>query len=510
MTELQDAIAKQNPWWGSEVLPEESSFGFERRIINPLGSLALKKVPRRTVVLYGQRRVGKTVVLKQFLGRVLEAKLIERRHVCFVDLQKLSPSSPSLTEILEAFKGLPAVGDGDKLVIFDEIQFAEDWPHHLKTLTDHEKDTTFVASGSVSVVLNPKHLETGHGRVRDLYAPPLMFFEYLDARGKWPDGLPREPDSLRRHRLGREQIEELNDNFLDYMNFGSFVELLGTGYSETDVEEVYADTIQRAAVREIPMHYELRKTRALELLYKYIARHDGQELSKEGMAKASGVQFPTVDTYMEYLKDSFLVRSVPRAGNELERLQRDFKHKYLLENTAHHTSLFGPLDPNEDRAGHIVEATVYTQTLPPLTDEIHFLSFKRGEKLYEIDMIHRYKFSDLITRITEVKWSDKQSTLKEAAKNLSHFSSVINNKKHLDGMYCTTRSTYPANLDESGKATFLPVAQYCLLLGMEVYSKGVYSRLWKPGHDKVNEVHASTRTDIQQTSTDDNGQLKLM
>lgn len=431
------------------------------------------------MLLFGQRRAGKTVMLKQVLGLAIENNLVPREHACYVDLEEVFASGRNLKEIVRAFRNLPSVGEGRKLMIFDELQFAEDWPTQLKTLTDHANDIDFVVSGSVSAVLNPKHRQSGYGRFLDLYVSPFLFCEYLLANGKWPEGMPSDPEEIQEHRLDEPTIESLNDSFLEYINHGAFLELLKHGYTPEAIRRVRRDAVDRAIIRDIPLHYGITKIYALETMFRHIAQHNGRELKKNDIAMVSGLDKETVASYLNYLCEAFLVRTVHRSGNKLKRLQIDAGTKYMLEHASHSSALHGNPISSQSEFGHIVEATVFTQTLPPAENEINYAHYERGSKKYEIDMVHRFGRSEDVTRLTEVKWSDHRANLSAAAENLVHFAKKIKGKydKRLDGCYCTTKSTYPDDLDVTGRTRFMPTAQYCLLLGMEIFGQDdVYSQ----------------------------------
>lgn len=485
MDELQSNLVNQNPWWEGNELPEETGLDYHRMFLHPVGANVFSDGPRRSLLVFGQRRAGKTVMLKQMLGLAIENNLVKREHACYVDLGAVFTSGRILKDIVRAFKKLPSVGDGRKLLVFDEIQFASDWPIQIKTMTDHEKDTAIVVSGSVSAVLHPKHRESGYGRFLDMYVPPFLFCEYLLANGKWPTGLPRDPDGLRDHRMDDSSIESLNDSFLEYINHGAFLDLLNFGYSPEAIQRVKRDAVDRAIIRDIPMHYGIRKLEALQTIFMHIAQNNGRELKRNNIAMVSGLDKETVDSYLDYLREAFLVRTVYRSSNKLKRLQISAGTKYMLEHASHSSVLHGNPKPTHADFGHIAEATVFSQTLPPAENEINYVHYNREDKDYEIDMVHRRGRSEVVTRLAEVKWGDNETNLKTAARNLIHFAGKLQDDEHLDGCYCTTRSTYPDGLDDTGRVRFMPTAQYCLLLGMEIFRQDdVYSLKWKPARTR--------------------------
>lgn len=62
--EIKDRLAGGNPWWTTKKPPKEADYP-ERIFFEKLANIALNWNLRRSVVLLGALRVGKTVMLKQ-------------------------------------------------------------------------------------------------------------------------------------------------------------------------------------------------------------------------------------------------------------------------------------------------------------------------------------------------------------------------------------------------------------------------------------------------------------
>jgi uncharacterized protein len=73
LQEVQRRLSVDNPWWraGGGIDPEEAQWP-RRAYFSPFCRLALDTSVRRAVVLIGPRRVGKTVMLKHFIQRLLD------------------------------------------------------------------------------------------------------------------------------------------------------------------------------------------------------------------------------------------------------------------------------------------------------------------------------------------------------------------------------------------------------------------------------------------------------
>ena len=456
-------LKAQNPWWDKGQLP--GKMDYERKFFKPLWNLAINASLKRSVVMIGQRRIGKTVMLNQLVRKAMDTGIYLPGNICYVDLERVGTTAIGLHNIVDAFKEMTTKSQEAKLVLFDEIQFAKDWPRQLKVLTDHEKEINFVATGSVSAAMNPKNRETGYGRLIDFYVPPLLFCEYLEAHGKWPENLPSDPREIRKHRLVANEVESLNDAFVDYIHQGTVLEFLDIEPSKLDKPTLLKDAINRAIPRDIAAYYDIRKFDELMVIFNHLAKNNGRETSKKKLSTVSGLSFNTINSYIRYLQDALLIRAIQRRHKKLKLLQRESKVKYMLENSSHHSILFGETSPDDPSFGHLVEATAFAQVIPFLDTSVSYTLYKSGNRKFEIDMAHEQSYLKNITRLSEIKWSDDKAILSKSADNLRRFSNTLKTKP-IDGCYCTTKRTYFDDIDNQ-QINFLPVAQYCISLGMD-------------------------------------------
>jgi len=129
----------------------------------------------------GPRRVGKTVLLRHVIRRLL-ASGVPPDHICYLSVDHPLYNGLGLERLLEAFReaaGLAAAA-GPLYVLFDEIQHLRDWEVHLKSLVDTYANIRFVASGSAAAALKLKSLEHHRRHSRRMRADrPLEGVERL-------------------------------------------------------------------------------------------------------------------------------------------------------------------------------------------------------------------------------------------------------------------------------------------------------------------------------------------
>lgn len=132
--EVQRRLGVDNPWWraGGGIDREEATW--PRRAYFPhFCRLALETRVRRAVVLIGPRRVGKTVMLKHFIQRLLDDGVPGVR-ILFASLDTPLYSGRSLESLVRMFIEQHQHAPGEQIwVIFDEVQYLKDWEVHLKS-----------------------------------------------------------------------------------------------------------------------------------------------------------------------------------------------------------------------------------------------------------------------------------------------------------------------------------------------------------------------------------------
>lgn len=454
-------------------MPKEC-FYKKRLLYGQFKKLALDTGLRRSLIVLGPRRVGKTVMLKQLVGESIKSGMFKAQNVFYADMDHAALEGLTPWSIVQAIE--ERVGRKDSsLLILDEIQKCPNWARDIKSFTDHHLSIKFVVSGSIAAALKRKSTESGFGRFNHLNLPPMLFHEFLHFQDALPKGLPATSTEVRSAKLAREEIARLNKMFMVYLDAGSYPEAtrskrISLPYG-TIVKAISQDLFQKHAVE-----YGIDEDNKLYKLLVYIARHQGQEMSLTNVSQNIDVEINTLYKYLEFLQAAFLVRRVKKLDTQLREMKREPALKLVLENPAMHRVLTGQSIARQsaDRqsgAGNRIEAAAFSQYQVPSEfninlhrDEVRYTRYILNKKEREVDMVH-CDVERKITRLAEIKWSDHSGRLGRSASNLEYFHGRGPISTDFEGLYCTTKSTY-RNLPECG-VTFLPTAQYCLSLGME-------------------------------------------
>lgn len=126
------------------------------------------KIKHRLTIITGQRGVGKTITIAQYIQQHNKLKSL------YVSMDSFIVGDLSMYEIAEQFEM-----DGGKLLCFDEIHKYSNWSQELKTIYDNFPNLQIVASGSSCLEINKGSHDLSR-RAHILKMEGISFKEYLE------------------------------------------------------------------------------------------------------------------------------------------------------------------------------------------------------------------------------------------------------------------------------------------------------------------------------------------
>lgn len=458
--DIHARIIRDNPWWDpGKSIPESS---FPRRVyFQPFKNLALNFGIRRAAILLGPRRVGKTVMIKQLIAEAI-ADGITPKNALYASIDTPLYSNISLENFVNFLDG--ALKGEQCLVVFDEVQYLRDWEVHLKDLVDAYPNVKFVASGSAAAALRLKSRESGAGRFSDFMLPPLTFFEFLEFTRK--GGLVKEPEPA---KYQVEDIDALNESFIDYLNFGGYPEaVLNESIRQDPDQFIRNDIIDKVLLKDLPSLYGIQDIQGLNKLFMYLAYNTGAEASLENIANNSGMAKPTIKKYIEYLESAFLIIKISTVDDTCRTMKRERHFKIYLSNPSMRAALFAPVDGEQtDIVGHLAESAVFSQWQH--SSSSRHLRYARWRNEGEVDVVYLLEGTQKPSWIGEIKWSDRikrgkytdetRSVRQLLTKHSSIKSSFFTSKTHDE---TTTLLDRPFKI--------YPTALYCYMVGKNITS----------------------------------------
>jgi predicted AAA+ superfamily ATPase len=459
-----ERLRYENPWWVNKQIPEVYSTMAKRLYFSLFYPFVIEKNVKRALVLMGPRRVGKTVMLFHSIQQLLTEK-VNPQKIFFIGIDNPIYVHLSLEDILNLCKqSLNQDNLKGCFVFFGEIQYLKDWERHLKVLVDSFPETKFIVSGSAAAALKWHSTESGAGRFTDFMLPPLTFQEYIHLKemnhliyhGEITYGENKIPYCL------SHDIKALNKEFVHYLNFGGYPEVVLSEKIQSDMGRyVKNDIVDKVLLRDLPSLYGIKDVQELNRFFTYIAYNTGKEFSYETMSKESGIQKDTLKKYLEYLEAAFLIKVLNKVDVTAKRLKRITSFKVYLTNPSLRTALFSPISEMDSEMGNMVETAVLSQWMHREKLDLTYARWKEGRKEGEVDLVlvdsKKYKPQWGV----EIKWSNRYFEKPNELKSLIHFCKSNNFKNAL----VTSIDQLGIKQIEGLQFTFLPASIYCYNIG---------------------------------------------
>ena len=351
----------ENPWWHDGYVPKLFRTFRPRAYLELFYPLVKSRKVRRANVLMGPRRVGKTVLIHHAIQKLIESGIFPKR-IAYFSVDHPIYNGLALESFLDIYSQATGINYSEEecFIFFDEIQYLKNWEIHLKAIVDRMPNLKCTVSGSAAAALKLKSHESGAGRFTDFLLPPLTFHEYLDLLDK--DHLVNPPESsYEPDSFSTDNIEELNNNFIHYLNFGGYPEVVFSDEIQSDPGRfIKNDIIDKVLLRDLPGLYGVQDIQELNYLFTTLAFNTSNEVSLEELSKGSGVAKNTIKRYIEYLEAAFLIRTVHRVDRTAKRFKRANFFKVYLTNPSIRSALFSPITNEDPAMGEVSETAVFS------------------------------------------------------------------------------------------------------------------------------------------------------
>lgn len=402
-----------NPWWTAGSVPVSFSKKYRRFAYHE----AMKRLDqidlRRTVVLTGARRVGKTTIQYQMIDTLL-ARDIPPQSIVFISMDHPMLKLSGLNDILECYHENVWAGQ-DCFYFFDEIQYASDWDQWMKTLYDTQPETRMVATGSASPALVKGSTESGTGRWSIIQVPTLSFYEYCALIGVTvPELGPEARPTAFLHMTQQERtgimlkLSGVQNHFTRYLQVGGFPELALASNDQLAQQIMREDVVDKVLKRDLPSLYNIRSATELERIFLYLCNISSEIVSVAAIAKElDSVTRPTVENYIRFLESANLIylsypvelggRKVLKAQPKIYIADAAIRNAVLMDDEV----LTNPIE-----LGKMVETAVYKHVAAFYYQRTARVGYYRGgRKGREIDVVVDYPNIKKI--LIEVKYREQ-------------------------------------------------------------------------------------------------------
>lgn len=350
------------------------NFPIKRELFNEL----LKKIDKKQIVtISGLRRVGKTVLMKQLIDFLIAEKKVKRENILYYSFDE---EQPKIEEMLFEFEKITNINKSKtKLYFFlDEIQKLDDWQNQVKYFYDNF-GIKFIVSGSSSLFIRKKAIESLAGRSFDFVLHPLNFKEFLLFRKK--------EELLKNINMFQRELEKEFSLFLRRQ----FVEIIDE--SDEGISEYVKSILEKVIFIDIPKIFPIEHQDLLLRLMKIIASNPGMIIEYESLSREIGINRLTLSNYLFYLEEAFLLRKTYNFSRNRLTSEKKSK-KFYLSSGSFFSYLNSPVDESklvENIIAIETEAKFFWRT--PFKDEVDFILEKKNE-IMPIELKYRNAILD--------------------------------------------------------------------------------------------------------------------
>lgn len=230
---------------------------------------------QKVMLLFGARRVGKTVLLRQIVDGWQKGKTL-----------LLNGESMDTTRILEnkTTANYRRMFSGISLLAIDEAQHIPDIGMKLKFIVDELPDIAVIATGSSSFELHNQAGEPLVGRSTQFMLTPLSEKEISSEENNF-------------------EIMANTDHRLIY---GHYPELLSLD-SDQEKKEYLEDVVDAYLLRDILMVDGVKHSQKIHDLLRLIAWQVGSEVSLDELGRQLSLSRNTVERYLDLLQKVFVI-----------------------------------------------------------------------------------------------------------------------------------------------------------------------------------------------------------
>ena len=169
----------------------------------------------RLVIIKGQRGVGKTTLLLQYIQNAIE----DLNRTLYISLDDIYFSNNKLSELVEQF-----VFNGGKYLFIDEVHRYPDWSVELKNIYDFYPELRIIATGSSAIAIEKGKADLSR-RASVYHLHTMSFREYIAMYHNMElDKLTIE-EIINNHELKAIEINRKIkpiELFNQYLNYGSY------------------------------------------------------------------------------------------------------------------------------------------------------------------------------------------------------------------------------------------------------------------------------------------------
>lgn len=291
------------------------------------------------IVLVGQRRIGKSTILRLFK----DLKSAEPNvNVIYVDKEKREFDSIRTYQDLNAYIDSHFIAGKHNYILVDEIQEITEFERTVRSYRT-EPGTDVIITGSNSNMLSSELSTLIGGRYKEIYIQALSYGEFMQFH----------------------QLDDSDATLALYIQYGGLPGLAKAGLDDTDAREYQRDIYNTVLLKDVVRRNNIRNVAFLENLVKFIADNTGKLISANGISKYMKSQgesiTPTVvSNYARALCEAYMIHRINRYDIHGKRLFES-NDKFYFEDNGIRNALAG--GTREGDIEKVIENVVYNHLL---------------------------------------------------------------------------------------------------------------------------------------------------
>lgn len=285
-------LIEWNPWWENIAAVDVLAGMHRKRYSELVESVGIREV----TILTGVRRSGKSTLMYQMIGNLLN-KGLSPKQILFVNLEDKKLAEDSLDDIYGSYRQNLNL-DKKAYVFLDEVHRKEGWESWIRKKYDLKTDDKFVISSSSSYLLKKEYSALLTGRNLTFEVFPLSFEEFLSFKN-----VEVEKKNLKVGMLLDKTRHVILKSFDEYLTLGGFPEVLFKPEQfKLRLLEQYFDDI---LYKDIVDRYSLNSQKAKELALYFMTNFTGL-FSLRSVRNSLKFSYDAIKDYLSYCKEAFL------------------------------------------------------------------------------------------------------------------------------------------------------------------------------------------------------------
>ena len=244
------------------------------------------------VALTGQRRVGKSCVMKRIYEKYSQDN---HNNVIYIDMEKTAFADITNYKNLEAYVAERLDTSKENYLFIDEVQEIQDFEKAILSL---QSDGTcqIMVTGSNAKMLSSELSTRLRGRYMGYHIHGLDYAEFIEFHN----------------------LQDSDDSLSLFLQYGGLPQLRQLGLENTDLVDDYLENVINTIVlRDMIERENIRNVPLLRTLVRFIADNIGKQFSARsivGFLKSQNTEASTnmVLNYLEYLSNAYIIDRIGR------------------------------------------------------------------------------------------------------------------------------------------------------------------------------------------------------